>query len=92
MNLKDIVHYVLSKTDWMKTFVGISFVSLFVFTVVYILTQSIPDSNREIAHFIAGEVAGAALTIAAYYFGSSKGSQEKQNIIREQSDKLKTDG
>jgi len=80
--LKDIINNFLGRTDWMKTFVGISFVSLFIFTVVYILTRAIPEGNREIAHFISGEVAGVALTIAVYYFGSSKGSQDKSETIK----------
>lgn len=80
--LKDIIHYVLGKTDWMKTMVGMSFVGIFLFTVVYVLTRKIPTENTEIAHFVAGEVSGVALTIAAYYFGSSKGSQDKAETIK----------
>lgn len=75
------------KTDWMKTFVGISFTLLFMFSVNYILMSPIPDANREIAHFIAGEVSGVALTIATYYYGSSKGSQEKTEMIKKQNEK-----
>jgi hypothetical protein len=71
----------------MKTFVGMSFVGIFLFTVVHVLKSEIPEGNREIAHIILGEVAGAALTIAAFYYGSSKGSQEKQEIIADQAKK-----
>lgn len=82
-----IIKVILAKTDWMKTIVGMAFVSIFIFSVVYILTRSIPDTNREIAHFMVGEVSGVALTISAYYFGSSKGSQEKTEIIKQHNEK-----
>jgi len=85
--MKDIVQFIIAKADWMKTFVGMSFVTVFVFTVIYVLTREIPENNKEIAHFILGEVAGTALTIATFYFGSSKGSQEKQEIINKQNEK-----
>lgn len=80
--LKDIVHYALGKTDWMKTYVGISFVNVFIFLVVWLITRPIPEGNSEILHFVAGEVSGVALAIATYYFGSSKGSQDKSETIK----------
>lgn len=80
--LKDIIHYVLGKTDWMKTYVGISFVNVFIFLVVWLITRPIPKENTEILHFVAGEVSGVALAIASYYFGSSKGSQDKAETIK----------
>lgn len=70
-----------AKTDWMKTIVGLTFVWVFCYTAVRILNYAIPETNREIAHFMMGEIAGVALTIASFYFGSSKGSQEKQRTI-----------
>jgi len=85
--MKEIILEYLKKVDLMKTMVGISFVGIFGFTVVYVLTKAVPESNKEIAHFIMGEVSGCALTIAAYYYGSSKGSQEKSATIQKQMDK-----
>ena len=84
--LKEILNYLIAKTDWMKTIVGLTFVSVFSYTVVYILQHAVPEGNREIAHFMMGEISGVALTIAAYYFGSSKGSQDKTKIIEKQND------
>jgi len=70
-----------AKTDWMKTIVGLTFVWVFCYAVVLILNYSIPETNSEIAHFMIGEISGVALTIASFYFGSSKGSQEKQRTL-----------
>lgn len=78
----------MAKTDWMKTIVGLVFIGVFSFTVVYILKKPVPEGNREIAHFMMGEVAGVALTIASYYFGSSKGSHDKTEIIKQQNEKI----
>lgn len=80
--LKDIIHYVLGKTDWMKTAVGLFFLYLFDKLVNHLLETPIPIENSEVVLFTAGEIAGAALTIAAYYFGSSKGSQDKSETIK----------
>lgn len=85
--MKDIIFEYLKRVDLMKTAVGVSFVGIFGFTVVYVLTKAVPDANKEIAHFMMGEVAGCALTIAAYYYGSSKGSQEKSTTIQKQIEK-----
>lgn len=76
----------ITKTDWMKTFVGITVMSVFVFQAVWIIVRPIPEENREIVHFMLGEVVGMALTLPQYYFGSSKGSQEKTEIIRKQNE------
>lgn len=83
------IKYVLHKTDWMKTFVGITFVLLFTFLVIWVIMKPIPEGNREIALFVAGEVAGVALTIASFYYGSSKGSQEKAEHLKSLTDKVK---
>lgn len=86
--MKDIIHFLIAKTDWMKTFVGIVIITVFSSVVLYIMKYEIPEGNREIAHFMLGEVSGVALAIATYYFGSSKGSQEKTQIIKEQNEKI----
>lgn len=76
----------ITKTDWMKTFVGITVMGVFVFQAVWIILRPIPEENKEIVHFMLGEVVGMALTLPQYYFGSSKGSQEKTEIIRKQNE------
>lgn len=86
--MKDIINFLVAKTDWMKTFVGIVIITVFSSVVLYIMKYEIPEGNREIAHFMLGEVSGVALSIATYYFGSSKGSHDKTQIIKDQNEKL----
>jgi ABC-type Mn2+/Zn2+ transport system permease subunit len=85
--MKEIFFEYLKKVDIMKTIVGLVFITVFSFTVFYILRMPVPKENTEIAHFMMGEVSGVALTIATYYFGSSKGSQEKAATIQKQMEK-----
>lgn len=85
--MKEILLEYLKRVDMMKTIVGLVFISVFTFTVIYILRHAVPAENTEIAHFMMGEVSGVALTIATYYFGSSKGSQEKSASMQKQIEK-----
>jgi len=84
MQFIELFKWFVAKTDWMKTTVGLVFVSVFSFTVVFVLKNAVPETNKEIVHFMMGEISGVALSIATYYFGSSKGSQEKTEIIKDQ--------
>lgn len=79
--MKDFLKMMAHKTDWMKTFVGVTFVLVSAWVVFRVFTSDIPHGNTEIVHFIAGEVFGVSLTVANYYFSSSKGSQNKQELI-----------
>lgn len=78
----------LFKTDWMKTFVGMVVMNVFVLVVVWLLMKPVPTENKEIIHLIIGEVVGMALMLPNYYFGSSKGSQEKQKTLDRQNEKI----
>lgn len=82
--MKEVLNYLVMKTDWMKTFVGVTFVTVTAWCVYKVFTTDIPIRNTEIVHFMAGEVFGITLSIAQFYFGSSKGSQQKQEIIADQ--------
>jgi hypothetical protein len=86
--MKELLKTLMSKADWMRTFVGLTVMSMFCFTVVYVLVRPVPEDNKEIAHLIAGEVIGAGITMLNFYFGSSKGSQDKNEIIKQQNEKI----
>lgn len=79
---------ILHKADWMKTIVGIAIIVVFSSMVFTVTTQEIPKENREIIIHILGIVEGALMAIVTYYFGSSKGSQEKQEMLKRNSEKL----
>lgn len=70
-----------NKTSWAQivicAFVGIM-VSIL---TVAMLKVTIPDGNRDIVVFIAGQVTGWFGAIVTYHFGSSAGSARKTEMI-----------
>jgi len=70
------------KSDWMMMFVGISVLFGYGAIVYVALFGSIP--NNEIYYFIAGNVFSFGAAIVTYYFGSSKGSKDKDKLINSQ--------
>ena len=52
------------------------------FSLVYsIFTQVIPKENNDLAYIALGYVFAMAQTVIAYYFGSSKSSSDKTNLM-----------
>lgn len=84
--MKDIIQFIIAKADWMKTIVGIVVMLVFSLMVWHIITSEIPVANREIIIHVLGIVEGALMAIVTYYFGSSKGSQEKQQLLNKQTE------
>ena len=57
---------------------------LAVFTLLYFLVfNSIPESNRDILNLVVGAIIGAFITVVGYFFGSSKSSSDKTQIMSE---------
>lgn len=52
-------------------------IALLFYLVNHVLTEAIPDGNREIAIHTLGIIEGVVVTIYSYYFGSSAGSRIK---------------
>lgn len=48
-----------------------------------IFTVEIPDNNKDMAYLVVGGLMGSFTTIIAFWFGSSKGSSDKTDIINE---------
>jgi len=54
------------------------------FTLLAILMfQPIQESNRDVLNLVVGSLIGAFSTIVGYFFGSSKGSADKTQHIKE---------
>ncbi len=67
--------------DWLQKVVGIIALLILMFVAYVIVFITIPATNRELfIHFI-GVAEGISLPIFAYYFGSSKGSSDKNRLI-----------
>lgn len=46
------------------------------------LTGTIPNENKDIAYVILGSLSGAITTVLAFFFGSSRGSEHKNETIK----------
>lgn len=49
----------------------------------YMLKYSVPESNERIMDILLGSLGTAWITMVSFYFGSSKGSEDKQKHINE---------
>lgn len=67
------------KSDALKFIVGIIGMIAFIGVLAAGFFWEPPDKN--IYYFIAGNVFGISSAIFAYYFGSSEGSKNKQNVL-----------
>lgn len=52
------------------------------FTLIYIVFRwALPDENKEIGYMVIGALVMKFGDVVAYFFNSTKGSQEKTDII-----------
>ena len=75
----------LGKFDFMFYLSGVTGLAAFGFMIYVLVFVDLKPGNKELFVHLLGMIEGVALSIFAYYFGSSKGSQEKQKTI----DKMK---
>lgn len=74
MKVKDIPMLVLAGT------IVVGF-----FTLLYLLVyQSIPAENKDILNIVVGALIASFTAVVGYYFGSSKGSSDKNDILHQQ--------
>jgi len=72
-NTREILMYVL----------GVVIVTGF-FALLYILIyDAIPETNKEILNIVIGALIGSFTTVVGYFYGSSIGSKNKDEILKE---------
>ena len=75
----------LGHVDWMMYFTGIVGLAAFGFILYVLVYIALPESNRDLFIHAIGMVEGVAVSIFSYYFGSSKGSHDKdKNLMMKQ--------
>lgn len=53
------------------------------FTLLYLMMYwGVPLENKDLFNILAGALVGSFTTVVGYFYGSSKGSQEKNEIIK----------
>lgn len=68
--------------DWMMMFVGFIGLAAFVFYLYVLVYVTVPAENKTLFDHGLGIVEGVSLSIFAYYFGSSKGSADKNKMLK----------
>lgn len=71
----------LGHVDWMMYFTGIIGLASFGFILYVLVYITLPESNRDLFIHAIGMVEGVAVSIFSYYFGSSKGSHDKNKTL-----------
>jgi drug/metabolite transporter (DMT)-like permease len=61
---------------------GTLLVLALLFLLYFLFTKDIPDANRNLLSLLVGALIGSVTTIVQYYFGSSKGSSDKDELLR----------
>ena len=68
----------------LQNVVGYTILAQATFCIVVLAFFEIPEENKALFHVLLGEIIGAGLmAIIYYFFGSSKGSSEKNEILIE---------
>jgi len=72
MTKKEIFQYVL----------GAMIVIVFFVILLKVLSQTVPQQNNEIALIVVGALVAKFGDVVAYFYGSSKGSADKNEMMR----------
>jgi hypothetical protein len=84
--MEDFFKAMIAKTDWMKTLTGVTVLFVFTFQAYFLGFHEIPKGNEPVFHILFGIIDTAMVGLIQYYFGSSKGSQDKQRTIDKMND------
>lgn len=63
---------------WLAIFVIVAAFGM----MALILLNQLPEGSKEFAYLIMGNLTGALTTILAFFFGSTRGSESKNEVIR----------
>ena len=73
MKAKSIFQYVLG---------GLIVLGFFVLMVVLVYT-SVPDQNKDLLNLVVGALIGSFATVVGYFYGSSLGSSDKNELLKQ---------
>jgi hypothetical protein len=85
--IKEIIRDTFAKTDPIKFGVALCVMYVFITLVNKLIHEEIPKENREIIIHLIGMVEGVVATLVSFYFGSSKGSQKKDQMLADSAPK-----
>jgi uncharacterized BrkB/YihY/UPF0761 family membrane protein len=72
MKVKEIFQYILA---------ALIIVGFFMLMIGLVYT-AVPDVNKDLLNLVTGALIGSFATIVGYFFGSSKGSADKNELLK----------
>jgi uncharacterized membrane protein len=72
------------KTLWQQIFqytLGAIIIIGFFVLLVTLINTKIPTENEDVLNLVVGALIGSFATIVGYFFGSSKGSSDKNDLL-----------
>lgn len=70
----------LSSTIFMYI-LGALIVIGFFFVLFMLVTNSVPENNKEVMYLLLGTLVASFSNVVQYFYGSSQGSREKTNMM-----------
>ena len=66
-----------------RTIISLFMVVVIVALLFLMFIIELPENNKEMAYLVVGGLMGSFTTIIAFWFGSSKGSSDKTDILKQ---------
>lgn len=85
--VKDVIKNGLLKINPIKTIAALGVIFMMAFLCWALVNREIPPNNREALLIILGIISTTVSNIIGYYFGSSAGSKNKDDIIKQMNQK-----
>lgn len=86
--MKDLIKHFFDKVDIMMFLVGFCLLITFMAIVASLIMRVIPVENKEALIHVLGIMEGIITTIVMFYYGSSKGSQKKDEALKAKDEML----
>jgi|GEM_PF-589647 len=78
-----------NKDHWMPALLSIFLFLLFSAVNFALFKWAIPEGNRDLIVYLAGQISGFVATVVVYWLGASKGGEDQTKFINKQNDNIK---
>ena len=67
-----------------RTVISLLMMIVIIAILTLMFTVELPDNNKDMAYLVVGGLMGSFTTVISFWFGSSKGSTDKTEILKNQ--------
>ena len=68
--------------DWVQAYIAVALTTGFFAMIGSLFVIEIPADNQRILDLLVGALVGSFASLVGYYFGSSTGSKNKENLLK----------